>query len=64
MDREKFDRRVAVMGRLSERNKWSVPVTAILDHLLAQRLDLGLTDRQRCQLECRRLYHKTRFGSV
>jgi hypothetical protein len=64
-DRGKPDERfAALMKRLSRKNGWFVPVSAVLDHLLAQRPDPILTNRQRRQLERRWLYHKARFGSA
>ena len=58
------DRFVALMRRLSAQNGWFVPVSAGLDHLLAQRSDPVLTERQRRQLERRWLRHKICFGSA
>ena len=55
---------VAMMRRLSERNIWFVPVSTVLDHLLARPPDPVLTDRDRCQLERRFLYYEIRFGSA
>ena len=65
VDRGKLDNQfVALMTRLSRKNGWFAPVSAVLDHLLAQRPDSVLTDRQRRLLERRWLYHKIRFGSA
>jgi hypothetical protein len=65
VDRERLDdRSVTLARRLSARNSWFVPVSFFLDHLLARRLDLVLTDGKRRQFERRWLYHKIRFGSA
>ena len=65
VERGKVDNQfVALMKRLSGKKGWFVPISAVLDHLLAQRADPVLTDRQRRQLERRWLYHKIRFGSA
>jgi hypothetical protein len=64
VDRGRLDERfVTLMRRLRARNGWFVPVSTVLDHLLAQRPNPVPTDRQRRQIERRWLYHKARFGS-
>jgi hypothetical protein len=52
------------MQRLSARNGWFVPVSAVLDFVLAQRGALELSDPQRAELERRWLTHKIRFGNA
>jgi hypothetical protein len=53
-----------LMQRLSARNGWFVPVSAVLDFVLAQRGALELSDPQRAELERRWLTHKIRFGNA
>jgi hypothetical protein len=63
--RGKLDERfAALMTRLSRKNGWFVPVSVVLDHMLAQRPDPVLTDRQRRSLERRWLSEKIRYGSA
>jgi hypothetical protein len=54
-----------LMTRLAQRNGWFVPVSELLDYLLAQHGDESvLTPAQRRQLERRWLLHKVRFGTA
>ena len=55
---------VTLMERLARKNGWFVPVSVLLDHLLAQRPDPVLTDAQRARLEWRWLAHKIRYGTA
>jgi hypothetical protein len=59
----RLDSRFArVMRRLSERNGWYVPVTSMLDHLLAAKGNHQITDGERSRLERGWLAHKIRVG--
>jgi hypothetical protein len=51
-----------LMERLASKNGWFVPVSTLLDHIVAQRGPLTLSDRQRGQLERRWLRHKLTRG--
>ncbi len=54
-----------LMQRLSKRNGWFVPVSTLLDHLLAARgEDAAITPQQRKDLERRWLLHKFRYGTA
>jgi hypothetical protein len=52
------------MERLAKRNGWFVPVSTLLDFLLLQKSDAGLSGRERASLERRWLMHKIRFGTA
>jgi hypothetical protein len=51
-----------VMHRLGSRNGWFVPVSTMLDHLVAMRGPHRITPTERVQLERRWLLHKVRVG--
>jgi hypothetical protein len=51
-----------LMRRLSEKNGWFVPVTALLDFLLEKNGHHEITNHQRARLERRWLAHKIRTG--
>ncbi|WP_397383913.1 hypothetical protein [Prosthecobacter sp.] len=51
-----------LMERLAAKNGWFVPVSAVLDHIVAQRGHHTLTDSERRQLERRWLLHKFTRG--
>jgi len=54
-----------MMTRLARRNGWFVPVSQLLDYLLAQRGGQSiLQPSQRRELERRWLWHKVRFGNA
>jgi len=53
-----------LMERLAGRPGWFVPVSTLLDHILARRGPHELTGRQRRQLERRWLWQRMRAGSV
>jgi len=54
-----------LMTRLARRNGWFVPVSQLLDYLLAQRGGQSvLQPGQRRELERRWLLHKVRFGNA
>jgi hypothetical protein len=53
---------VTLMERLARRNGWFVPVTTLLDHLLAQRPTPTVTGAQRAAMERRWLFQKIRYG--
>ena len=54
-----------VMTRLARRNGWFVPVSQLLDDLLAKRGgESVLQAGQRRELERRWLVHKVRFGNA
>ena len=55
---------VRVMERLARRGGWFVPVTTLLDYLLARRPDPVLTPGQRATLERRWLFEKLGYGGV
>jgi hypothetical protein len=55
---------VRVMRRLSSLDGWFVPVTTLLDHLLAAKGRHELTDAERCRLERRWLVHKMLVGGT
>jgi len=56
---------VETMTRLARRNGWFVPVSQLLDHLLAERVgQLVLQPAHRRELERRWLLHKLRFGNA
>lgn len=52
----------ALMRRLSKKNGWFVPVSTLLDHLLASQGHQEITARQRRAFERRWLWHKLRNG--
>jgi hypothetical protein len=52
----------SLIGRLSKKNGWFVPVTTLLDFL--KQKSSTITDRQRASLERRWLLHKIRFGTA
>ena len=53
------------MTRLARRNGWFVPVSELLDYLLAQRGGRSvLRAAERRELERRWLLHKVRFGNA
>lgn len=51
-----------LMQRLAERPGWFVPVSTLLDHILAQRGHCALTDAQRRRLERRWLWQRIHTG--
>jgi hypothetical protein len=53
-----------LMSRLSRRNGWFVPVSALLDFLLEKRERAEITAAQRSSLECRWLLHKLRYRTA
>jgi hypothetical protein len=55
---------VRVMRRLSSLNGWFVPVTTLLDHLLAANGHHEITDAERSRLERRWLVHKVRVAGT
>jgi hypothetical protein len=55
---------VRLMERLAAKGGWYVPVSPLLDHLLARRPDPTITARQRAALERRWLVHKIRYGTA
>ena len=55
---------VRLMEGLAARAGWFVPVSTLLDYLLARRPDPVLTPRQRTVLEARWLVHKIRYGTA
>ena len=56
---------VEAMTALARRNGWFVPVSRLLDHLLAERGGQSvLKPAQRRELERRWLWHKVRFGNA
>jgi len=55
---------VRLMERLARRDGWFVPVSVLLDHLLARRADPVITAAQRAALERRWLVHKVRYGTA
>jgi hypothetical protein len=60
-----LDRRFRdLMARVSKANGWFVPVSTLLDYLLARRGENTIIDAQRTELEWRWLWHKIRFGSA
>jgi hypothetical protein len=61
----RLDRRFArLMERLARKGGWFVPVSTLLDHLLAHRPDPVITDAQRATLERRWLFQKLRYGNA
>lgn len=56
------DRFRVLMERLSRKNGWFVPVSTLLDYIVAQRGPHRLTDRERSSLERRWLWHKFTRG--
>jgi hypothetical protein len=52
------------MERLSRRNGWFAPVSTVLDHIVAQRGEHILTDRERSRLEWAWLSEKLRRGTA
>jgi hypothetical protein len=54
----------AIMERLGRRNGWFVPVSSLLDYLLARKLSATIPDRERASMERRWLAHKVRFGTA
>ena len=56
---------VEAMTRLAHRNGWFVPVSHLLDHVLAERVGESiLKPAERQELERRWLWHKVRFGNA
>ncbi len=53
-----------LMTGLARRNGWFVPVSRLLDHLLATRGRRVISPRERAALERRWLLHKLRFGTA
>ncbi len=53
-----------LMKRLSARNGWFVPVSTLLDFVMAERGRHVIGDAERAQLERRWLIHKIRFGNA
>jgi hypothetical protein len=53
-----------LMTRLSKRNGWFIPVTPLLDFLLARSPNRSLSASERSALERRWLMHKVRFGTA
>ena len=53
----------ALMERLASKNGWFVPVSTLLDHIVAQRGLRTLTRQERARLESRWLVQKLRTGS-
>jgi hypothetical protein len=53
-----------LMERLSRRNGWFAPVSAVLDHIVAQRGEHILTDGERARLEWAWLSEKLRRGTA
>jgi hypothetical protein len=65
VDRGRLEPRfVGLMERLARKDGWFVPVSVLLDYLLARRPDPVLTDAQRASLERRWLLHKIRYGTA
>jgi hypothetical protein len=64
-DRGTLDSRFrAIMQNLAKRNVWFVPVSTLLDFLLARKTTTELTDQERARMERRWLLHKMRFGTA
>ncbi|MFO1438455.1 MAG: hypothetical protein U1F81_09035 [Verrucomicrobiaceae bacterium] len=51
-----------LMERLAAKGGWFAPVSAVLDHITAQRGEHVLTPRERAALENKWLWHKLRHG--
>jgi hypothetical protein len=49
---------------LAKRNGWFVPVSTLLDFLLAQKSTAELSEGERASLERKWLLHKVRFGTA
>ncbi|HEX5481567.1 MAG TPA: hypothetical protein VFZ08_02955 [Terriglobia bacterium] len=52
------------MERLARRNGWFVPVSTLLDYLLARKEKTEISDHERASLERKWLMHKARFGTA
>jgi hypothetical protein len=54
----------AIMQGIAKRNGWFVPVSTLLDFLLAQKTVSDISEKERAQIERRWLLHKARFGTA
>jgi hypothetical protein len=52
------------MERLAKRNGWFVPVSTLLDFLLARKPTAEISDADRASLERKWMLHKVRFGTA